>query len=265
MTFLQSVLLGALQGVAEFLPVSSSGHLVVARAFMGVKDVPPLFDVVLHVATLLVVIFVFRKTILRLLGVLGRFLARKGTPEDSPDLRLIGVVLLASVFTAVIGLAISALEMESHPRAVSALFLVTAGLLLLTRIFKGNRDYSRIGIREGVVTGIAQGLGVFPGISRSGITITAALATGMDRSRAGEFSFILSLPAVAGALLLELKDFGELSSAVPFTVLAAGFLTAVMVGLASLYLLLRLIRGGRLWLFSFYLIPLGLAGLFLIR
>ena len=261
MTIFQAILLGALQGVAEFLPVSSSGHLVVARAVMDLQDIPQLFDVILHIATLMVVVFVFRSTILRLLKVFGRFLGRRLREEDNGDMRLIGTILLASVFTAGLGLGIESLDMGGKPRIVSILFLVTAGVLIVTRFLNGKRSYADLKVKDGVLTGIAQGLAVFPGISRSGITITAALGVGMDREKAGEFSFLLSVPAIVGALLLELKDFEDLVAVSSPLVLIAGFITSFVVGLFSLLLLLRLIKGGKLYLFAIYLVPLGVLGI----
>ncbi|MBI9102013.1 MAG: undecaprenyl-diphosphate phosphatase [Spirochaetales bacterium] len=261
MTIIQAVILGAIQGVAEFLPVSSSGHLVVLKSIMSLQEVPQLFDIILHFATLFVVIIVFREIIIRLIKVLFRFLTRNLREEDGGDLRLIGIVLLASVFTAALGFAIEALDMGTHPKIVSGLFLLTAAILITTRFTHGTREYADLKVKDGVITGIAQGFAVFPGISRSGMTIAAALGVGMDRKKAGEFSFILSLPAILGALLLEVKDFGTLLNTVSPLVLGAGFISAFVVGLFSLILLLRLIRGGKLYLFSIYLIPLGLLGI----
>jgi len=261
MTIIQAVILGAIQGVAEFLPVSSSGHLVVLKSIMHLQEVPRLFDIILHFATLLVVIIVFRETIIRLIKVLIRFLTRRLKEEDGGDLKLIGIVLLASVFTAAIGLGIESLDMSNHPKLVSGLFLLTAAILISTKFTRGTRVYSNLKVKDGVITGIAQGFAVFPGISRSGLTIAAALGVGMDRKKAGEFSFILSLPAILGALLLEFKDFGELLETSSLLVLGAGFVTSFVVGLFSLILLLKLIRGGKLYLFSIYLIPLGILGI----
>ena len=264
MTLLQSLFLGALQGVAEFLPVSSSGHLILARQVLKVESVPALFDVILHVATLLVVMVVFRSLILRLLGALGRFLSRRSRSEDNTDLRLIVLVLVATFFTALIGFGLETLDMESRPKLVSLLFLVTSALLITTRFTGGNRQYGDLKLKDGVITGIAQGLGVLPGISRSGITIAAALGLKMERSKAGEFSFLLSVPAVAGALILESKDFSELTGSISAAALLGGFLAAALVGFLSLTMLLKLLRQGRLYLFAVYLIPLGLAGIFLL-
>jgi undecaprenyl-diphosphatase len=261
MTVIQSILLGALQGLTEFLPVSSSGHLVVAREIMRIEEIPILFDVWLHVATLAVIIAVFRKRIGAILASLARLTVRGGRDGDAVNARLAGVIVLATVCTVVVGLAVDRLSVNEYPKIVSGLFIVTGLILITVRNRRGTKDYSRIGWREGVATGVAQGFGVFPGISRAGITISASLAVGLERERAGEYAFLMSIPAVVGALLFTLKDSGELMQNVGIPALVAGCATSLVVGLASLLLLLRLVKGGKLYVFSFYLIPLGVAGL----
>lgn len=267
MTILQALILGLFQGVSEFLPISSSGHLLVLRELFGLSDVPRLFDVILHLATLLAVLVVFRRRIGGILGALTRrALRRKDVPaEDSENLALVIPALAATTITAVIGLGIEKYLPVRSPRAVSALFLVTAALLLAASRFRGTRGYGRIGPGRGALIGLAQGIGVFPGISRSGITISAGLAAGLDRDTAGEFAFLLAVPAIVGALLLELKDLAELGAAVSPAPLAVGFLAAFAAGIAALSLLMPLVRKGRLAWFAAYLIPAGLAGLFLFR
>lgn len=262
MNHLQAITFGALQGLSEFLPISSSGHLVLLKNLFGLENVPRLFDVLLHGATLLVIFFVFRRRIGELLSVLGRFMLRRSAPGDAPGIRIIGVLLLATVFTGVLGMLIKDLGIEAYPKAVSALFLVTAAVLILTRRFDGRSDEELPGVKEAAIIGIAQGIGVLPGISRSGITISAALFAGMNRKEAGEFSFLLAIPAIMGALVLSLKDARELTLMVSPGVLLSGLAAATLVGYISLRLLLRMIRGGRLYLFALYLIPLGLSGLF---
>ena len=262
MSLIQSLLLGALQGITEFLPVSSSGHLVVMKNLMELQEIPVLFDVILHVATLVVVILVFRKRIGELFSALFRFILGKKRGEDQDSLKLIITIMIATLITAIIGFVVSSLEVETHPKLVSALFIVTGIILLMARKERGSLDYGQIGIKQAVITGIAQGLGVFPGISRSGITISGSLLSGMSRERAGEYSFILSIPAILGALILELKDLETLSGLTSPMVLTAGAASAFLVGLFSLILLLRLVKRGKLYFFSFYLIPLGLFGIF---
>lgn len=261
MSIIQGFLLGILQGVTEFLPVSSSGHLVLARAVMGIGEVPVLFDVILHIATLLVVIWVFRVRVGSILAALARLVAGRRRDGDRPALQLALKLLAASAVTAVIGLGVSALEVREEPGLVSALLIVTAVILIASIRGRGERNLDTIGWGRSLLMGAAQGLGVFPGISRSGITIGSGLMAGLDRQAAGEFSFLLSIPAIGGAFLLSLRDAAELGAAVPFLSLAAGFLAALAAGYASLKLLLRLISDGRLWIFAIYLIPVGIWGI----
>lgn len=259
MTLLQSLFLGALQGFAEFLPISSSGHLVVFRNFMDLGAVPVLFDVLLHAATLLVVIIVFRKAIFDLLKSLLRFFTRKTDESDWINLRLIVVILIASVFTAGLGLFIESLDVAQKPKIVSLLFLFTAVILLMTRFIKTEETgYKNAGFKTALITGLAQGIAVFPGISRSGMTISSSLLVGIGNEKAGEYSFLLSIPAIAGAIILELRDLEALSGAVEPVVMIAGMAAAFVVGLASVLFLLRLIKRRKLYLFSFYLIPFGI-------
>lgn len=261
MTLLQSVLLGIVQGVTEFLPVSSSGHLVVMKNVFGVTEVPILFDVLLHVATLAVVIVVFRRRIGAVLASCLRWIARRHGETDAENLRLAWVILLATVFTGAIGLGLGSLEVGRFPKVVGGLFLVTALILVAIRTARGDTSYGGIGVKHAIIAGVAQGFGVLPGISRSGITISAALFTGVKRENAGEFSFLLSIPAILGALLVTLRDAGELAAAVSLPALAAGIVAAIVSGWAALVLLLWLIRSARLYLFAFYLVPLGVLSL----
>lgn len=263
MSFFQAILLGTLQGVTEFLPVSSSGHLVVMKSIFNIIEIPVLFDVLLHISTLFVVIIVFRTRILSIIRSLFSYLYPGGVTsgENRENLRLFLIIILASVFTATIGLGVSFLNVERNPMLVSILFLVTGSFLLFSKFSKGKKEYGEIGVVEGIVTGTAQGLGVFPGISRSGITISAALFSGMDRQKAGEFSFLLFIPAVSGALVLKLKEARDLFTMVsPWTALA-GVSASFIVGLFSLKLLLKLVRGGKLYYFTPYLFAIGIAGL----
>ena len=128
----------------------------------------------------------------------------------------------------------------------------------------GKKGHGDLAAKEGLITGVAQGLGVFPGISRSGITISASLLAGLSREKAGEFAFLISIPAILGAFILEVKDLGTLGSAVAPGPLAAGFAASFTVGFLAILLLLRLIRRGRLYFFAVYLIPLGVLGFILL-
>jgi undecaprenyl-diphosphatase len=260
-SLIQAILLGALQGATEFLPVSSSGHLVITKELFGAANVPVLFDVLLHVATLVAVVIVLRGQVGAFLGALGRLVSRTTEERDRPYLRLIPIIVVTTVITGVIGIGLDSVFDIRNPTIASALFLVTAVLLILTRWARGNRRLAAIGWTDAAVLGVAQGFGVLPGISRSGITISAALYAGMDRKTAGEYSFLLSIPAILGALVLTLRDFESLGTQVALGAIIAGCVTAAIVGYVALRVLLRLVRAGRLYLFALYLIPLGIWGL----
>jgi undecaprenyl-diphosphatase len=257
MSTIQSILLGIIQGATEFLPVSSSGHLVVARAVMGIAEIPILFDILLHIPTLLAIVLVFRRRLARILASLVRYMRKAGREEDRENLRLFAAICVATLATGVVGFALSILQdlFTFETQWVGVLFLCTALILIVSTRFTGEKDYGELGVREGLITGIAQGIGVLPGISRSGITISASLAAGMRRERAGEFAFLVSIPAILGALGLKIRDLEFLP--IPALTILAGMASSFVVGYISLLLLLRLIKSGKLYLFCFYLIPIG--------
>ncbi len=265
MTILEGIALGSLQGATEFLPVSSSGHLVVMQSLFGLKEIPLLFDVILHLATLSATILVFRKRIGAIFAAIFRWVVRKARPEDQDDLRAAVAIIVGTFATGVLGILIEKFAPGENLKLVSACFLITAALLFVSERL-GQRlaeaGTKSPGLREGLLVGLAQGIGVFPGISRSGITISASLAAGIEREKAGEFSFLLSLPAILGAFILQLKDADTLLTKVDPTAIIAGFVAAFAVGLFALKVLLALVKRGRLSWFALYLIPLGIAGLF---
>lgn len=268
MGFIESFFLGMLQGIAEFLPISSSGHLAVAKELLHLRDVPMFYDIILHIATLLAIFIVYWKTIWRLITTAVRFIFRKTTEADKNDLNFIAAVLIATCFTAVIGFALKDLVENLPVKIISLLFIVTGILLLVCDKFAENKTAvasvavenknTTIKLRSAVIVGIVQGLAVFPGISRSGSTISAGLLCGIRRSRIAEFSFILSIPSILGAFILDLVG----SRTVPLNVgigeLAVGFIAALLTGIISLKLLTKLLQKAKLKVFSFYLIPLGI-------
>ena len=270
MSILAALLLGLVQGVSEFLPISSSGHLAVLSAFLDVEDTPILFDIFLHIATLLAVIIVFRKKVARLFASFLRFL--KGMAGKSKwaarfaaldgdtqaDMRLILALVVATAATGAVGLLIEDVAESLPPAIVSLLFVATGVLLIFSGRARQGGATETVSARQALVVGLAQGVGVLPGLSRSGVTISAALFAGVRRSSAGEFSFLLSIPAILAAFLLELKDAEALAGSVSAPALAAGMVAAFVSGLVSMKLLLRLINGGKLGWFACYLIPAGI-------
>ncbi len=266
MTILQGLLLGLLQGVTEFLPVSSSGHLAVAQYLFHSGEVPLLFDVMLHLASLVAVVLFFRWQIVELVMVFVRWVSKKGTKEDEPKQRMIMAIIFATFVTGVMGVVFSKIIPEMPLQIVCFGFIITGLLLILSGLLKVRQGAEgTVSVKQGLLCGFAQGLGVLPGISRSGITISACLAAGVNRKTAGEFSFLISIPAILGAFVLELKDFGELNQSVSGLAIAAGCIAAFGSGYGALVLLNRLIKNGKLAWFAAYLIPLGVCGAILFK
>ncbi len=262
LTVLFAILLGAIQGATEFLPVSSSGHLSLGQAWLGIdpQSAGHRFNIVLHAGTLIAVLWVYREDVRKLFGVLVR------PTQDTPDRRRLLRMLLASL---PLGIAlIPAVEdlvvtMESQVRWVGVALLVTAAILFAA--FRPGRGEGETTdepptAKQAILIGIAQVFAVLPGISRSGSTIAAGLAVGLDRPRAARFSFLISLIAVGGATAKELLDIvgerasGESTALLPF---AAGFVASLVVGLLSLRGLLYLVGKGRMLGFVVYLVLMG--------
>lgn len=273
MTTLQSIILGILQGVAEFLPVSSSGHLAVAQKLFGLEEVPLLFDVFLHLATLLAVCIFFRKKIFSLLCTFARVIfPKKQTDEEAiavqkQERRYIVAVIAATFVTGAIGIFTSKVVPDVGVRIVCIGFIGTAVFLIASSIFekkhKGEEsaEDEAPGLIQSLIIGFAQGVGTLPGISRSGSTISGALFCGVNRDVAGEFSFIVSIPAILGAFLLELKDLDKVTGSIGIVPLVAGCAAAFASGYLALAFLMKLIKKGRLQWFAAYLIPLGIFGI----
>ena len=287
MTIIESIILGLIQGLTEFLPVSSSGHLDVAQKLFGLSNVPLLFDVFLHIGTLCAVILFFRKKIWSLLKIFGRWIARRPAPienrSSAPDDGLTGTeelgrktivaVIIATFITGCLGLVSNKLIPDLNVKFIFGGFLFTAVLLVTSSIVEKRKtahavktgSVRGISVAQSIIIGIAQGIGTLPGVSRSGSTISAALYSGVGRSDAGEFSFIVSIPAILGAFILELREVGNVSSSIGLFPVIVGCCTAFVSGYFALAMLMKLIRKGKLEYFAWYLIPAGILGLLFIH
>ena len=274
MTILEAIFLGILQGLTEFLPVSSSGHLVLAQKFLELEEPLVLFDVMLHVGTLVAVLVVYRDAIARLmvdgLSVLvDTQLYRKpiATLNASHELRFIWLILLGTIPTGIIAVLFKT-ELESffdETLLVSTMLILTGIILQLPRLRKEDTD-STDAITEKLKTwhapliGVAQGCAITPGISRSGTTISLALFLGIPAKTAAEYSFLLSIPAILGAVVLKIRDIDD--TTIPFYIVAAGMLASFIVGYIALRFLLAILNRGKFSLFSYYCVALGLISLF---
>ena len=264
------------QGLTEFLPVSSSGHLVLAQYFLGLQPQFAFF-LVLQAATLLATLLFFwpsfRGMAVDGVGALGdkrHGLSWRTIFAKRPDARLLWLTVLGSVPTAVIGLSLRhQLEASfgggrADIRAVGWLLLVTAGLLLATLLRRGQgRGIGAMRVADALIIGLAQSLAFVPAISRSGATIAVGLLLGLDRELCARYSFVLSVPAIIATLMLEAAT-GQ-AYLVELAPLVSGFVTALLCGLAALAFLMPLVRHGRIYRFAGYVVPLALIVLWLVK
>ncbi|HDQ92504.1 MAG TPA: undecaprenyl-diphosphate phosphatase [Synergistetes bacterium] len=257
MTF-QCVLLGLLQGLTEFLPVSSSGHLVIVQSLFGWQDLAIAFDVMLHLATMSATVVFFRKEILRVaLGWLGGLVSRSG--RDDPGWSYGWSVLAGSVATVVVVLAIRPLIhfFFSNTLFVGFALLMTGAVLWYGKSIRV--ESGKVSVPAGVKVGFVQGLAAFPGLSRSGLTIIAGLKSGLGSEEAFSFSFLLSLPAILGAAILELPDAGGISGISGSLPQGwwAGVIVAFLSGLFALSLLRQVVIRGKWKTFAVYCLFAG--------
>ena len=273
MHHLSMLILGAVQGAAEFLPISSSGHLALAKMLMkndteiaALSEMPMLLDILLHLATLLAVLIFFRKQIAeavlggaRLLKSLFSGTAGKRLREDDGAMVAL-CVLIATVPTAILGFALkdAAETFGASAQMLGLTFLVCGGVLVLTR-FKPGSD-KRLTMWTAVLIGLAQGIAVLPGLSRSGTTIAVALMLGLSRKEAFSFSFLLSIPAILGAAVLEI-DPEQLATGDHLAAFSVAVIAAFAVGFGALFFLSKTVDKGRLWWFAPYMGAVGIFAL----
>lgn len=277
MELLKAIILGFIQGVAEFLPISSSGHLAIFKHVLGFNtDTGLLFDVLLHLGTLAAVFVAFYKDIFELIkegfSIIGQFFKslfgclfkkEKWQPVvTTPYRRFVMLVIISTIPTGIMGILL-----EDVINAASATLIVPGILLLINgiqlmisdRLPDGNQTEADASYVKAGIVGVAQGIATFPGISRSGTTITACLACGFKREFAVKYSFIMSIPAILGALVLELMDFSpEMLSASDMVNYLLGTVIAGVVGYVCIKTMLVIVRGKKFKYFAYYCFAMGL-------
>ena len=253
-----AIILGIVQGLTEFLPISSSGHLVLFQSILEEGTVPLLFDISLHLGTLFAILLYFLKDIKALIFSGLRLLKRRGKGPHSYEEKMVIWILVSNIPTAFIGLFFKdhIEKMFVSLEATGVMLIITGLFLAMNLFFKEEYAHrSDMGIARAFIIGIAQGFALVPGISRSGITIISALALGLKRELSGRFSFLISIPAIIGAMGLEI--FREGVSQIPFIILFLGFMVSLAVGIFSLRILMGILKRGSLHIFSPYCILLG--------
>jgi undecaprenyl-diphosphatase len=269
MTTVEAMLLGFFQGVTEFLPISSSGHLVLTETYLNFQPSEFLFfDLILHIATLLAVCVFFYR---RILEVASRSVAymtvKESRAETRGDFHLVLAIGLSTLVTGGVGIPFKDVleQMRDNLAVVGICFILTGVLLLSTRLRQTSRDpevclYPPNIWLFAVIVGLGQAVAIAPGISRSGTTVAIALLLGATKPKAIEYSFLMSIPAILGATVLNLRDAEILVGLSP---IVAGFMTAMVSGVLFLWLLVWIVNKGKFHQFAYYTIPLGLFVLWL--
>lgn len=252
MNEVQAFLLGLVQGLTEFLPVSSSGHLVMVSALLGIRDEGILFEVVVHVATLIAIVVFYRKRITTLV---------RGALRGEPHAWRYASKLVIGTLPAVALVLVAGDFLESMfetPAVAGVALLVTGGFLWTTRTTLPRAHGPEPGWGAAFVIGCAQAVAIVPGISRSGATVTAALALGVEPLAAAEFSFLLGVVAIAGAAVRMIPDLGGVTGA-ELVPLGIASVAALVSGLLALWLFVMLLRKQAFHRFAFYVWPVGAA------
>lgn len=260
MVILQGIIIGIVQGLTEFLPVSSSAHLIFIQKLLGVES-SLAFDTFLHLGSLLAVIIFFRADIYKMLhawwlsiGDILQHRFKEGFYSD-PYKRLAWYVILATIPVGIVGILFESQVDALFAGAlyVPGFFLFVTGtiLYLSQRIASGQIDMSHMGWFQALFMGLGQACAIMPGLSRSGTTIAAGLVIGLDKEFAAKFSFILSIPAIFGAFIVQLKDIG-MSMSGDGSAILLGFLAAFISGYIAIKWLLDLIQNKSLDIFAFY-------------
>lgn len=260
----QAVVMGIVQGLTEFLPISSSGHLIVVPALLGWDDpfIESLsFSVMLHLATLLALLIFFRADWLRLIPAWGASIRDRSVGGD-PDRRLAWLLVLSTIPAVIVGLLLNDLIETSfrEARLVAVTLVIGAAILWLAeRTGSRARGIAELSTRGALGIGVAQAIALVPGISRSGISISAGLFAGLDRESAARFSFLMATPITAGAGLYELRKLvaGEAGVDVDLRLLIAGMIASLVAGLAAISILLRFLRTHPTTIFIVYRILLA--------
>lgn len=249
MNLIQVLILAIVQGLTEWLPISSSGHLVIVQEYFGLMP-PLIFDVMLHVGTLLVILTAFWRDITRILKSVAKL------DFETEEGKLGVFIVVGSIPTALIGFAFRDIfkSFFYNPLAVGIALLGTGCILYVSRYGKNGKEMNYL---DAFLIGIAQGIAIVPGVSRSGITITTGLLSKLEKKTAFKFSFLLSIPAVVGATIIESSDMflAEISG----STMVLGVIVSMIIGFLALKLLLRLLLKKRFHLFAFYCWVLGTA------
>ena len=256
MTWLEVIVLAIVQGITEFLPISSSAHLILPSQLFGWQDQGLAFDVAVHVGTLTAVVLYFRHDIVVLLAA---WLDHVGRRKASAEARLAWAVLIGTIPAGLAGVIFNDL-IETHLRSVLVIAATTIGFGILLAVAdrkRGQRELNDLTLRDAVIIGLSQALALIPGTSRSGITMTAALFLNLSREAAARFSFLLSIPLISAAGMLKTIELIEVGDAAPWAFIIVGTLLAAISAYLCIHLFLAFITRIGLMPFVIYRLLLG--------
>ncbi|NHE56077.1 undecaprenyl-diphosphate phosphatase [Cyclobacterium plantarum] len=255
MTFFEAIILGIVQGLTEFLPVSSSGHLEIAAALLGSKNLPEeslMFTVVVHFATALSTIVVFRKDVYEIIKGLFQF-------KDNEETRFSLKVILSMIPAVVIGLLFEEqLEQLFGGKVVFVGFMLLVTAILLFLADRAKNTGKPVSFSHSVIIGLAQAVAMLPGISRSGATISTSVLLGIDKNRAARFSFLMVVPLILGKIGKDILDGALTYQNEQFTTMLVAFIAAFIAGLLACTWMIQLVRKSKLSYFSVYCLVVGL-------
>ena len=255
MTYLEGILLGFIQAITEFLPISSSGHLVIAQKVLGIESKDLILEIILHMGTLFSIILYFWNDI-------KNIIIKSVIKKEKDSLLFILKVIVATIPASIVGILFkdSLTQYFDSLIYVSVAFIITGSILFITRFSKNK--IKDISFFIAIVIGISQVLALFPGISRSGITIATALLLGIKSEDAARFSFFMAIPVLGGAGLLQLNNLIIIGD-FPIGQMLLGFLSSLVFGLIAIKLLFRIVYNNYFWIFSFYCWFIGIITFFI--
>lgn len=286
MSLLESIILGIIQGIAEFLPISSSGHLAIFKKIFGLSDVGLTYDILLHAGTLVAVFIVFWNDIWRLIkegiGIvidvcknIKQFILSKTKKQDvdyikivsSPYRKFVMLIIVSTIPTGILGLIFKKIFNLDNPSLIipGISLLITALMLyVVDDLPSGSKTPKEMTYKNGLIIGFAQGIATLPGISRSGTTLTVGILNGLDRKFAVKYSFIMSIPAILGACVLDIKDMfspENALSATEYIYYLIGAAVAAVVGYVCIRTLLVLFKNRKMKYFSYYCFVVGIVAI----
>lgn len=270
MTIFQAIIIGIIQGITEFIPISSSGHLVLVQYILKVEHPGITFEIFVHFGSLFSVFYCFYKDIIDIIKGFFSFTAslfnrNKKLAKDADSHNLLLKLIIATAITGIIGISFKGIfeDLFKRPLFVVSMLIVTGFILLLASVIKiGNKGDREISALDSVIVGLSQSFAILPGISRSGSTITGAYLRGLNKDTAIRYSFLLSIPAILGATLLEMMEIMnnglDIELLTPYII---GTIASAISGIFAIKILIKVLKKDKLQYFAVYCIMIGIIGI----